>query len=44
LKDEKQKGGKKNKGKTLNLADFLSTDSANGGPDTITKAMPSASW
>merc|ERR1712156_488662 len=38
------KKGKKNKGKTLNLADFLSTGSANGGPDMVEKAMPSASW
>merc|ERR1712226_932605 len=38
------KKGKKSKGKTVSLTDFLSTGSANGGPDTTTVLMPSASW
>ena len=40
------KKGKKGKGKTvtLNLNDFLNKGGANGGPDTTTVVMPSASW
>merc|ERR1712226_1109098 len=38
------KKGKNKKGKTVSLNDFLSKGSANGGPDTTTVVMPSASW
>merc|ERR1719412_3418423 len=38
------KKGKKGKGKTVSLNDFLSTGNANGGTDTTTVVIPSASW